>query len=235
MRKDQTMTAEKPDYLGHRQRLRERFMIDEGKSMPDYELLELLLMTYIPRKDVKPIAKRLLQKFGSLAGVQNALPEELMTVEGIKENTVINLKVMKAINIRTTWRTLESGERPVIDSPDKLEDYCRTAMGHLDIEECRIFYLNNKLNIIGEEIIQRGTINQVAIHPREVIKLVLKNNAEAVILAHNHPSGDITPSKADVAMTKQLKEALESINVRLLDHIIISKNQIYSFNSHQIF
>ena len=228
------MTAEKPDYLGHRQRLKQRFWVDEGKSMPDYELLELLLMAYIPRKDVKPIAKKLLQKFGSLAGVQNALPEELMTVEGVKESTVTNLKVMKAINIRTTWRTLESGERPVIDSPDRLEDYCRAAMGHLDVEECRVIFLNNKLNVIGEEVIQRGTINQVAIHPREVVKLVLKNNAESIILAHNHPSGDVTPSRADIAMTKQLKEALESINVRMLDHIIIGKNQIYSFNTHHV-
>ncbi|MBR1604703.1 MAG: DNA repair protein RadC [Alphaproteobacteria bacterium] len=229
------MTAEKPDYLGHRQRLRQRFWADEGKSMPDYELLELLLMTYIPRKDVKPIAKKLLQKFGSLAGLQDASPDELMTVDGIKESTVTNLKIMKAINLRTTWRILESGDKTVIDSQDRLDDYCRTAMGNLDIEECRIFFLNSKLNIIGEEIVQRGTISQVAIHPREVIKLVLKKNAESIILAHNHPSGDVTPSRSDIAMTKQLKEALDSINVRLLDHIIISKNQIYSFNKHHIF
>ena len=228
------MTAETPDYIGHRQRLKQRFLVDNGKSMPDYELLELLLMAFIPRKDVKPIAKKLLQRFGSLAGIQDADAEDLMSIEGIKENTVTNLKIVKAINVRSTWRTLESGETPILNSQDRLEDYCRSAMGHLDVEECRIFFLNNKLSIIGEEILQRGTINHVTIHPREFIKLVLNKKAEAIILAHNHPSGDTTPSHADIEMTRLLKEALETIDVRLLDHVIISKNQVYSFNRHHV-
>lgn len=225
-------TEEKPDYLGHRKRLRERFILGEGKDMPDYELLELLLMIAIPRRDVKPIAKRLIKKFGCFAGVINASIEDLQQIEGIKETSATVLKIVKAAALRMSWQNLSSSDAPVISNWDTMVDYCRSSMGYLDIEEFHIIFLNSKLQVIGEEVQQRGTINQVAIHPREVIKSAINKGATAIILAHNHPSGDVTPSKADLHVTKQIKEAANLVNIELIDHLIISKNLVYSFKDH---
>ncbi len=225
-------TEEKPDYLGHRKRLRERFILGEGKDMPDYELLELLLMIAIPRRDVKPIAKRLIKKFGCFAGVINASIEDLQQIEGIKETSATVLKIVKAAALRMSWQNLSSSDAPVISNWDTMVDYCRSSMGYLDIEEFHIIFLNSKLQVIGEEVQQRGTINQVAIHPREVIKSAINKGATAIILAHNHPSGDVTPSKADLHVTKQIKEAANLVNIELIDHLIISKNLVYGFKDH---
>jgi DNA repair protein RadC len=225
-------TEEKPDYLGHRKRLRERFILGEGKDMPDYELLELLLMIAIPRRDVKPIAKRLIKKFGSFAEVINASIEDLQQIEGIKETSATILKIVKAAALRMSWQNLSSSDAPVISNWDTMVDYCRSSMGYLDIEEFHIIFLNSKLQVIGEEVQQRGTINQVAIHPREVIKSAINKGATAIILAHNHPSGDVTPSKADLHVTKQIKEAANLVNIELIDHLIISKNLVYGFKDH---
>ena len=230
-----TTETDKPDYLGHRQRLRERFLADEGKSMPDYELLEFLLTAFIPRRDVKPIAKRLIKRFNNLAGIFNASPSELQEVEGIKESTAAYLKAIHISNLRCSWQTLQSDDLPIIAKPDVLEDYCRTAMAHLDVEECRLLYLNTKMQLIGEEILQRGTINQVAIHPREVVKHALQNGAYAVIMAHNHPSGDAIASKADIELTKQINAALDTVDITLLDHIVVSKNMVYSLKAHHLY
>lgn len=226
--------TEEPDYIGHRQRLRSRFLAGGGKDMPDYEFLELLLMIAIPRRDVKPIAKQLIKKFNNLAGVLNASIEDLQAIEGIKETSATMLKIVKECALRMSWQNLQNDDAPVISNWDVMVDYCRASMGYLDVEEFRIIFLNSKLKLIGEETQQRGTINNVAVHPREVIKSAINKGAAAIILAHNHPSGDSTPSRADIEITKQINEAAKLVNIKLLDHLIISKNTIYSFKDHGI-
>ncbi len=224
-------TEEKPDYLGHRSRLRERFMRGEGRNMADYELLELLLTYALPRRDVKPIAKDLIRKFGSLAGVVNADESRLTEIPGIKENTAVLLKLVKQAASRFSWQNLSGSDAPVISCWDAMIDYCRSEMGYLDIEEFRLIFLDVKFRLLGEEIMQRGTINQVAIHPREVVRLAMEKNAAAVIMAHNHPSGDVKPSHADIEITRQIDQALKSINIQLIDHIIISRSGYYSIKT----
>lgn len=230
-----TDTATKePDYLGHRARLKQRFMNDEGKSMPDYELIELLLTYVIPRRDVKPIAKNLIRKFGSLSAVLMTKPNDLQEIDGVKESSVVLFKAIKEAARRLAWSELSDGDKPVISNWDAMIDYCRTEMALLDVEEFRAIFLNVKWQVVGEEIMQRGTINQVAIHPREVVKMAMEKKASAVILVHNHPSGDVKPSRADIDMTKQIKIALESIGIALVDHIIIGKNNYNSLKSLQV-
>lgn len=224
--------SEKPDYLGHRQRLRQRFLLGEGKDMADYELLELVLTMAIPRRDVKPLAKQLVKKFGSFAGVINARPAELLAEDGVKENTLAMLKVIKAAAVRTSWQNLNAAEGSVFDSLDVLLDYCRSSMSFSDVEELHVLLLDSKLRIIKEELMQRGTINCVAIHPREIIKAALDVKATAVIMIHNHPSGNVTPSRADIDMTRNVREACKSVNITLCDHLIISRNAYYSFSEH---
>ncbi len=228
------MAEDAPDYLGHRARLRDRFLNGGGKSMADYELLELLLTYAIPRRDVKPIAKGIVRKFGSLAGAAKASVPQLVEVNGVKENTAVLLKVIQEAARRFSWAELSATDAPIISNWDAMIDYCRTEMSHLDIEEFRIIFLDVKFRVIGEEVMQRGTINQVAIHPREVLKMAMEKKASALILVHNHPSGDVKPSRADVEITKQIKQALEAINILLLDHIIISKYDYASLKSLQV-
>ncbi len=228
------MAEDAPDYLGHRARLRDRFLNGGGKSMADYELLELLLTYAIPRRDVKPIAKDIVRKFGSLAGAAKASVPQLVEVNGVKENTAVLLKVIQEAARRFSWAELSATDAPIISNWDAMIDYCRTEMSHLDIEEFRIIFLDVKFRVIGEEVMQRGTINQVAIHPREVVKMAMEKKASALILVHNHPSGDVKPSRADVEITKQIKQALEAINISLLDHIIISKYDYASLKSLQV-
>lgn len=199
--------------------------------MPDYELLELLLTIAIPRRDVKPLAKELIRKFGSFAEVVNAPLEELMLVKGVKENTAAVLRIVRECSVRSSWQSLKGMDAPVISDFDAMVDYCRSAMAYQTVEEFRIIFLNSKLYVIGEEIQQRGTVDQVAIHPREVIKSAMMHGASAMILVHNHPSGIVTPSKADMEITKRIKEAAEAVSIRLFDHLIISKSSVYSFHN----
>lgn len=224
-------TDDAPDYLGHRERLRKRFLLGGGKDMPDYELLELLLMIALPRRDVKPLAKEMIKKFGSFAEVINAPLEELMSFSGVKENTATVLKIVRECSIRTSWQNLKSADAPVINNFDAMVDYCRSAMAYQTVEEFRIIFLNSKLHVIAEEVQQRGTVDQVAIHPREVIKSAMMHGASAMILVHNHPSGIVTPSKADIEITKRIREAGEAVSIRLFDHLIISKSSVYSFHN----
>ena len=223
----ENVTNDEPDYLGHRERLRRRFLLGGGRDMPDYELLELLLTIAIPRRDVKPLAKELIRKFGSFAEVVNAPLEELMLVKGVKENTVAVLRIVRECSVRSSWQSLKGTDAPVISDFDAMVDYCRSAMAYQMVEEFRIIFLNSKLYVIGEEIQQRGTVDQVAIHPREVIKSAMMHGASAMILVHNHPSGIVTPSKADMEITKRIKEAAEAVSIRLFDHLIISKSSVY--------
>lgn len=228
------MTEKKPDYLGHRVRLRQRFLNGEGRDMADYELLELVLTMAIPQRDVKPLAKILIAEFGSFAGVLNASNENLLNVNGIKENTLTMLKVIKASALRMSWQNLTATDEPILNNTDVLIDYCRAAMSFSEVEEFRIIFLDSKLRVMAQEVQQRGTINQVAIHPREVIKAAMAKKARAIILVHNHPSGDVTPSKADVEITMRIKEAAKAVDIELFDHLIISKNDAFSFSTHCI-
>lgn len=227
----ENVTNDEPDYLGHRERLRRRFLLGGGRDMPDYELLELLLTIAIPRRDVKPLAKELIRKFGSFAEVVNAPLEELMLVKGVKENTAAVLRIVRECSVRSSWQSLKGMDAPVISDFDAMVDYCRSARAYQTVEEFRIIFLNSKLYVIGEEIQQRGTVDQVAIHPREVIKSAMMHGASAMILVHNHPSGIVTPSKADMEITKRIKEAAEAVSIRLFDHLIISKSSVYSFHN----
>lgn len=227
----ENVTNDEPDYLGHRERLRRRFLLGGGRDMPDYELLELLLTIAIPRRDVKPLAKELIRKFGSFAEVVNAPLEELMLVKGVKENTAAVLRIVRECSVRSSWQSLKGTDAPVISDFDAMVDYCRSAMAYQMVEEFRIIFLNSKLYVIGEEIQQRGTVDQVAIHPREVIKSAMMHGASAMILVHNHPSGIVTSSKADMEITKRIKEAAEAVSIRLFDHLIISKSSVYSFHN----
>lgn len=202
--------------------------------MPDYEFLELLLTIAIPRRDVKPLAKQLVKKFGSFAGVITAPTEDLMSFEGLKENTVTTLKIIKEAAIRLNWQLLHNSDAPIINNWDAMIDYCRSAMAYQECEEFRIIFLNPKLVVIGEEVQQRGTVDQVTIHPREVIKSAILKGASAIILVHNHPSGNVTPSKSDIDITKKICNAAEAMNIRVIDHIIISRYDYYSFNEHKI-
>ena len=218
-----------PDYYGHRKRLKERFLLGGGRDMPDYELLELLLMLSIPRKDVKPLAKQLLAKFGSFSAVINAPAAALYEVSGIKESSYIVFNIVREAAVRSSWDSLKNQDAPVINNWDSMLDYCRTAIGYRDVEEFRIIFLDVKLKVIGEEVQQRGTINQVAIHPREVIKAAISNQANSIIMMHNHPSGEVKPSSADISMTQIINNACRAVGIKLLDHIIISRNNYYSF------
>lgn len=214
---------------GHRHRVRERFFKNNGKDMADYELLEAYLMIAIPRKDVKPIAKALIAKFGGFAEVINASVADLLQIDGIGENAAFALKMISAAAVRMAWEQLKSEDLPVIANMDVLIDYCRMSMCYQDIEEFCIIYLNAKNQVIGQEVQQKGTVNHVAIHPREVVKAALEKNACAIIMVHNHPTGDATPSKADIEVTKKVKEALSSMNIILHDHVVVSKFGYYSF------
>ena len=220
---------DKPDYLGHRQRLRSRFLLTGGKDMPDYEFLEFLLTMSIPRKDVKPLAKQLIKKFGSFAGVVNAPDAELLAISGIKETSLALIKAIKEGALRMQWQNLNASDTPLINNWDLMVDYCRMKMSHKQVEEFMIIYLNSKLYLIGEEIQQRGTLNQVAIHPREVIKSAMDKGASAIILVHNHPSGIVKPSRADIEITKSIVQAGSVVDISILDHLIISKDDVYSF------
>ena len=222
-------TNNEPHYLGHRERLRKRFLLGGGKDMPDYELLELLLTIAIPRRDVKPLAKDLIKRYGSFAEVVNAPVEDLMEFSGLKENSAVVLKIVRECSIRTSWQSLKNMDAPVIGDYDNMIDYCRSAMAYQTVEEFRIIFLNSKLRVIDEEVQQRGTVDHVSIHPREVIKSAMQRGASGMILVHNHPSGIVTPSRADIEITKRIKEAAESVSIQLFDHLIISKSDVYSF------
>ncbi len=214
---------------GHRQRIREKFLKNGGSALADYELLEAYLTIAIPRRDVKPLAKRLIAKFGSFAEVISAPNEELLEVDGVGENTLFALKMVREAAERMSWEVLKNADAPVISNMDALIDYCRMSMAYQEVEEFRLIYLNAKNMVIEEETQQRGTINHVSIHPREVVRAALDKKAAAVIMVHNHPTGDTTPSRADIDVTKKVKEALNAMNIELHDHVIVSKSGYYSF------
>ncbi len=219
----------KPHHMGHRARLRERFLRDFGASMEDYELLELLLTLALPRVDTKPIAKDLMSRFGSFAAVVSADPAELVKIKGIKDASIAPIKLVQTAAKRLALQ--KAMEQPVISSWDALQEYLHIAMAYERIEQVRVLYLNNKNQIIADEVQQHGTVNHAPVYPREVVKRALELHASALILVHNHPSGDPTPSKDDILMTNEIKDAAEKLGIRLHDHIIVGLKNRTSFKS----
>lgn len=221
--------AEKPHYLGHRERLRDRFLSRGPDAIADYELLEMLLFSASPRGDVKPLAKRLFKHFGSFSGVIHAEPERLREVEGIGPAAIAAVKVAEAAAIRMLRD--EVMDRPVLSSWQALMDYCLAAMGHLKNEQFRILFLDRKNKLIADEVQQSGTIDHTPVYPREVVKRALEIGASAIILVHNHPSGDPTPSTADIEMTKKLTQAGRLLGITIHDHVIIGRQTYTSFKA----
>lgn len=226
-----TQADEKPLYLGHRARLKERFMADEGVSMPDYELLELLLTMAIPRRDVKPLAKKLINKYGSLGEVIHTSSHRLTDEAKLSVNTIVLLKLVSSIMSRITFAQFADSDEPIISSWEMFEDYCWQKMAYNEIEEFRIFLFDTDMHYKGSKVLATGTINKVSLHPREVVKSALENNAYRIVLAHNHPSGDIKPSEADKRLTKGIEELAEIMDFDLYDHLIIGKQGVFSFRN----
>jgi DNA repair protein RadC len=218
---------EAPHHSGHRERLRARFMEAGDKGMPDYELLELVLMRSIPRRDVKPLAKTLIAKFGSFAEVIGARPARLMEVDGVGESVATDLKLVEAAARR--FAKGEVAARPVLNSWKSVIDYCRTAMAFADREEFRILFLDKKNFLIADEIQGSGTVDHTPVYPREVVRRALELSSTAVILVHNHPSGDPTPSSADIRMTHEIVNISKPLGITLHDHIIVGRNGHASF------
>lgn len=214
---------------GHRARLRARFDQAGERALADYELLELLLFRAIPRRDVKPLARALLAEFGDFGDVLGAPLSRLMKIPGMGEAAARELKITAAAAARLT-RAGVTG-RDVISSWDALITYCRAAMARLDTEEARLIFLDRKNVLIADETQGRGTVGHVQIYPREVARRALELNASALILVHNHPSGDPAPSKADIEMTKLIRAALDTVGVTLHDHVVIGKGREVSFRA----
>lgn len=221
--------APTPHYHGHRDRLRDRFTEAGADALADYEILELLLFSAIPRADTKPIAKALLDRFGNLPGVLAAPPERLREVTGIGESAATFLKTVHAATVRAMRADLK--DRPLLNSWDKLTDYCRAAMGQDAVESFRVLFLDARNALIRDELQNRGTVSETAAYPREVIKRALELSASAVILVHNHPSGDPTPSMADVQLTKTIVAAGKPLGVAVHDHLVVGRHRVASFRS----
>lgn len=224
------MAQEKQHYLGHRARLRERFLAGDDGALPDYELLELLLFSARPRGDVKPLAKQLLSTFGSLRGVLHATESEIAKLDEVGDSVIATLKAVRVAAQRVLREEIK--DRPIIQSWDTLLDYCRSTMGQEKIEQFRILFLNHKNTLITDEVQQRGTVNHTPVYPREVVKRALELGASAIILCHNHPSGDPTPSKPDIDMTTQIQQACAAVGIQVHDHLIVTAKEHYSFKSN---
>lgn len=219
-----------PSYIkDHRKRLRDRFMIGGAAAMPDYEVLELVLFRAIPRQDVKPLAHLLLETFKDFNGVLSAPVERLRRVKGVGDAVVQELKIVEAAAHRLARAKVM--RKHVVSSWDALLDYCHTTMAHRETEQFRVLFLDRKNMLIADEEQAQGTVDHVPVYPREVVKRALELNASAIILVHNHPSGDPTPSDSDVTMTQQVEDAARALGLTLHDHLIIGKSRELSFRA----
>lgn len=221
----------KPHYHGHRARLRQRLTRTGGENLQDYELLEMILWAGNPRGDTKPLAKALLDAFGNdFAHVISAEPERLLEIKGLGETGVAALKSVEAAAIRLT-RTKAMSSATVLSSWDTLVDYCKADMAYRKTEQFRVLFLDRKNKLIADELQQKGTVDHTPVYPREVVKRALQLEASALIMVHNHPSGDPMPSHADIEMTKLVRDAAKAVGVTLHDHLVIGKGQEISFRS----
>ena len=216
----------KPHYTGHRERLRTRFL-KSPDTLPDYELLELVLFRAVPRRDVKPLAKELIAKFGGFAEVINAEPARLREVKGVSDAIVTEFRIARETGLRLAQAKVMKKE--VIGSWNALIDYCAASMAHNPVEQFRILFLDRKNVLIADEVQQKGTVDHTPVYPREVVKRALELNASALILVHNHPSGDPTPSRADIEMTREIRQAAAILSITLHDHLIVGNGRFLSF------
>ncbi len=223
---------EKQHYVGHRQRLRTRFMQASKGSLPDYELLEIILFAASPRKDVKPLAKQLLLRFGNLSSVISAHIDDLKSIKGMNDIAITQLKAISDMAIRLLKHDVI--DKPILQSWKALLDYCHATMGHLQKEQFRLLFLNKKHMVIADELQECGTIDQTPVYPREVVVRALQLQASAIIMVHNHPSGDVRPSNADIQITRQIMQAGIAVGITLHDHLIISAKSHYSFKANGI-
>lgn len=211
-----------PHYHGHRERLRGRFREAGPDALADYELLELILFRAIPQRDVKPLAKKLIETFGSFAEVIGAPETRLKEVKGLGEAAITELKIVHASASRLARGQVKA--RTVLSSWSSVLDYCRTAMAFADKEQFRILFLGKRNQLIADEVQQTGTVDHTPVYPREVVKRALELSATAIILVHNHPSGDPTPSRADIQMTQSIVEVAKPLGISVHDHIIVGKD-----------
>ncbi len=218
-----------PGHLGHRERLRERFSQGGAEAMPDYELLELVLFRAIPRRDTKPIAKALITRFGTFGDVLAAPAARLQEVKGVGDKVVFELKLIQAASVRMARTSVLA--KPALTSWSALIEYCTAAMAYDDREQFRLLFLDRKNVLIADEVQQRGTVDHTPVYPREIIKRALELSASAIILVHNHPSGDPTPSQTDIDMTRQIVEAAAKLTITVHDHIIIGRTGHTSFRA----
>jgi len=218
-----------PDYLGHRARLRKRFLAGDQGAMPDYELLEMLLGIIQPRKDTKGLAKRLLKIFSSFGGVIGAENGQLKAIEGMGESTIAMLKVIHEALCRILKQNLMN--KPLMNTGERVIDYCIASMGYLGREQHRVLFLNNKNYLISDEMKSEGTVDHAHTYPREIIARALELRAKAIIMVHNHPGGDPTPSKQDLVITLHMKDIASRMEINLHDHIIVARGSHYSMRT----
>ncbi len=214
-------------HSGHRERLRDRFMRGGDKALPDYEMLELVLFNAIPRRDTKPLAKELIARFGTFAEVVSAPETRLREIKGVSARVITELKLVRAAALRLMQGQIM--ERKVLSSWDQVVAYCRAVMAYETREQFRILFLDKKNNLIADEMQQQGTVDHTPVYVREVVKRALELSATAIILVHNHPSGDPTPSRADIDMTKMIIDAAKPLGVVVHDHIIVGRDRVASF------
>lgn len=226
-------TDNKPTYLGHRERLKTRFLKDNGASMPDYELLELLLTFAIARRDVKDDAKMLLKHFGSFANVLTASQTELADY-GLTQNVIAMFKAVISSFKRLTAERLKEANDVIYTNIDYVIDYCKACVAEADVEEFHVLMFDKQLHLIKDALMQKGSVDSVPVYVREVVKEVVKQHVTSVVLFHNHPSGNCQPSEADIKLTKDIVSALKTIEIRVYDHLIISQNNYYSFHEHHL-
>ena len=217
------MAGKPPHYHGHRARLRKRFDEAGGDALPDYELLELLLCRALPRGDTKPLAKRLIERFGGIGGVLGAEREALKQVEGVGDSVVHTIKLVEALGVRSLQEAVTG--RQVIGSWQAVLDYCTARLAHRKTEHFRVLFLDRRNALIADEEQQQGTVDHVVLYPREVIKRALELQASAVILVHNHPSGDPSPSRADIDLTTEIAKAGATLGVTVHDHLVIGRSR----------
>lgn len=216
-------------HLGHRERLRERAAKGGFVALPDYELIELFLFRTFPRGDVKPLAKALLARFGSLDGVLGATVEELRTVPGVGEAAAMDLKLLHEVSLRAGRDKI--AKRPVISSWSALLGYVRVALANESREQFRVLFLDKKNQLIADEVMNRGTVDHAPVYPREVMRRALELSSSNLIIVHNHPSGDPTPSRPDIDMTKQIVEAGKALKIAVHDHLVVGREGVASFKA----
>jgi DNA repair protein RadC len=229
LNKKSSLAEAAPHYLGHRERLRTRFRDAGSDAISDYELLELVLFRALPRRDLKPLCKELVAKFGSFAEVLAAPENRLAEIRGLGRSAITDLKIVQAAAARLARGQVQ--KRQVLSSWSSVIEYCRTAMAFADKEQFRILFLDKRNQLIADEVQQKGTVDHTPVYPREVVKRVLELSATAIILVHNHPSGDPTPSRADILMTEAIIDVAKPLGITIHDHIVVGKDGHASFKA----